>query len=168
MDVFRIRVPEIGEPTHLRVNPLKTDRVELSVYNFQPWQALPMHSHPAGDEVFYAIEGRCLFYVENERRPIDPGHAVYVPSGARHAVLACGRGATLLSVQGPQPVTSIYGKGQEYFCPVCHLETPLVTGTRTGDLRECPRCEAVLRLAEAGEAFDARIVRTRTHSEARA
>jgi quercetin dioxygenase-like cupin family protein len=165
LKVFRIDVPEA--PGGLRLNPLGTDRVAFNVYTFQPWQALSMHRHPGSDEVFYVIEGRCMFYVEEEKMPIDHGHAVYVPSGAVHAVLSCDRGATLISVQGPRPVSSIYGN-LEYFCPACQLETPLVEGTRTGDIRKCPRCKTTVRLSEAGAAFDAEPVETPGPPEARA
>lgn len=156
MDVFRVDL-SISGPTHLRLNPLKTSKVAFNVYQFQPWQALDMHRHPDSEEVFYVIDGRCRFYVGDETRAVDANHAVYVPEGTMHAVLSCSR-ATLLSVQGPQPVTSVYEKGLEYFCPACQLETPLPTGTRTGDITECPRCKAILKLKEAGEAFDAQLV----------
>jgi hypothetical protein len=86
---------------------------------------------------------------------------------AAHAVLSCDGGATLISVQGPRPVSSIYGN-LEYFCPACQLETPLVEGTRTGDIRKCPRCKTTVRLSEAGAAFDAEPVETPGPPEARA
>jgi len=153
VDVFRVNTGA-GGPVRLKLNPLKTSRVAFNVYQFQPWQALGMHRHPACEEVFYVIEGRCRFYVGGESQTVGAGHAVHIPEGTMHAVLSCSA-ATLLSVQGPKPVTSIYAKGLEYFCPVCQLETPLPTGRRTGDVTRCPRCKAVLRLTEAGEAFDA-------------
>ncbi len=153
MDVFLID-KSLNGPAPLRLNPLKTGKVTLNVYQFQPWQALGMHRHPACEEVFYVIDGRCIFYVNGESRAVGASHAVYVPEGSMHAVLSCTR-ATLLSVQGPIPVMSVYGKGLEYFCPACGLEVPLPVGTRTGARTECPRCKAVLKLVEAGEAFDA-------------
>lgn len=156
MEVFQVDT-SASEPVHLRLSPLKTSRVAINVYQFQPWQALGMHRHPASDEVFYVIDGRCQFYVNDESGTIDVNHAVYIPEGTMHAVLSCSR-ATLLSVQGPMPVTSVYGKGLEYFCPACQLETPLPTGSRTGNVARCPRCKAVLRLAEAGETFDAELI----------
>ncbi len=157
MDVFRIDA-DISGPVQLRLNPLKTENIAFNVYQFQPWQALGMHRHPASDEVFYVIGGRCRLYVDDESGDVKAGDAVYVPEGAMHAVLSCSTKATLLSVQGPKPVMSIYGKGLEYFCPACELETPLSTGRRTGDTTRCPRCKAVLRLTEAGEAFDAQLI----------
>ncbi|HTY91177.1 MAG TPA: cupin domain-containing protein [Methanocella sp.] len=167
MDVFPVDMPEDGGPISLRSCPIKTDKVAFSVYSFQPWQALSMHRHTNSDEVFYVVGGRCLFYVGSETRPVGPGHAVYVPSGAGHAVLSCEKGATLLSVQGPRPVTSIYGN-LEYFCPACGLETPLPEGTATGDVTRCPRCKTAVRLAEAGAAFDAEPAAAGRPDEARA
>lgn len=153
MEVFRIAIPE-GGPASLRSCPIKTDKVSFNVYSFQPWQALAMHRHPGSDEVFYVIEGRCLFYVAREEKLIDRGNAVYVPASTGHAVLSCEHGATLISVQGPGPITSIYGN-LEYFCPSCGLETPLPEGTGTGVIKKCPRCSMDLKLTEAGAAFEA-------------
>ena len=166
MDVFRIDIPE-GEPASLRSRPMKTGKVAFNVYSFQPWQALSMHRHPGSDEIFYVIEGRCQFYVDREDRLIERGNAVYVPSGSGHALLACEGGATIISVQGPQPVMSIYGN-LEYFCPNCGLETPLPRGTATGDTRTCPRCKIKVKLTEAGAAFDAEPAETEPGKEARA
>ncbi len=153
MDVYRIDIPE-GGPVSLRNCPARTDKVAFNVYTFQPWQALTNHRHPDSDELFYVVEGRCVFYVGREERPVEANHAVYVPGGAGHAVLSCSGGATLISVQGPQPVTSIYGN-LAYYCPACGLEAPLPEGTVTGDERACPRCGLKVRLTEAGTAFDA-------------
>ena len=164
MDVFKI--PEESGPA-LRLNPLKTDKVAFNVYDFRPWQALSMHRHPGCDEVFYVIEGGCLFYVESERRKIEPGQAVYVRAGSSHAVLSCGKKAVLISVIGPRPVASVYER-LEYFCPACQLETPLAVGTRTGSVVECPRCKKAIKLMEAGDAFAAEIVERGAPSEARA
>jgi len=168
LDVIKIDMPEAGRPVHLRRNPLKTDKVTFNIYNFQPWQALGMHRHTGNDEVLYVIEGGCFFYVEGERRAVGASHAVYVPAGAMHAVLSCGRPTTILSVQGPSPVSSIYGTGLEYFCPVCQLETPVTTNTHGGGTTVCPRCKAMLKLKEAGEALGAEIVEKPGPSEARA
>ena len=167
MEVFRIEVPE-KLPAHLRLNPIKTEKVAFSVYNFQPWQALSMHRHPGSDEIFYVVKGRSIFYVEDDKRAVGPGEAVYVPAGRDHAILSCGQCVTLISVQGPQPSTSIYGGGLEYFCPVCQLETPLTVGASPGDLRECPRCKTILRLTDAGEAFSVEIVEVTSPPEAHA
>lgn len=149
----------------MRMNPFKTDKIVFSVYNFQPWQALSMHMHPGNDEVFYVIDRQCLFYVGDERRAVDAGHAVYVKAGTMHAVLSCGKSATLLSVQGPEPVSSIYGKGLEYFCPECGLEAPAAAGTK---VTTCPRCRYRLKLTPAGEAFEAETIEGEAPTGARA
>ena len=168
MDVAKIDISEEGGPVYLRLNPLKTDKVNFNVYNIQPWQLLAMHLHPENDEVFYVIEGHCIFYEEDERQMVEANHAVYVQAGMMHAVLSCGQHATLLSVQGPQPVVSIYGKGLEYFCPKCGLEAPVAAGTHSGEVTECPRCDALLKLFDTGEAFDAEIIEKQPPDEVRA
>ena len=155
-------------PGYLRLNPLKTDKVAFNVYSFQPWKALSMHRHPDSDEVYYVIEGSCLVFVGPERRKVEQNQGAYIPSGAMHAILSCGRRTILLSVQGPTPICSIYGKGLEYFCPRCELETPVGTGTGNGEIVECPRCRTRIRLMASGEAFTAEIVEKTVTKEARA
>lgn len=167
MDLFHIDIPEAGGPVSLRACLMRTDKAAFNVYSFQPWQALSMHRHPGSDEVFYVIDGRCLFYVGRENKLVEPGNAVYVPAGSGHAVLSCERCVTLISVQGPQPVMSVYGN-LEYFCPACGLETPLAEGTGTGDMRKCPRCKITVKLTEAGTTFDAEPVEPGPGEEARA
>ncbi len=128
MDIVKIDLSAGSDQGYLRLNPMKTDKVNFNVYNFQPWQLLAMHLHPDNDEVFYLIEGSCIFYADEERQTVEASHAVYVHAGTMHAVLSCGQPATLLSIQGPLPVISIYGKGLEYFCPKCGLEAPVDDG----------------------------------------
>jgi quercetin dioxygenase-like cupin family protein len=152
LDVFNIN----DVPSGLRLSPLRTEKVAFFVYAFQPWQALSACSHPDNDAVFYVVEGKCYFYVGSEAGQVSAGSAVSVTAGSPHAVLAGEGGATLVSVQGPLPIVSVYGKLNEYRCPACELPTPLVTGTMAGDIRVCPRCLAVLRLVEAGGELIAR------------
>jgi quercetin dioxygenase-like cupin family protein len=153
LDVFNIN----DVPSGLRLSPLRTGKVAFFVYDFQPWQAISACSHPDNDAVFYVAGGECLFYVGSEAGRVCAGSAVSVTAGSPHAVLACEGGAALISVQGPLPIVSVYGKLNEYSCPACRLDTPLVTGTMAGDIRECPRCLAVLRLVEAGSEFVAAV-----------
>lgn len=127
-----------------------------------------MHRHPDSDEIYYVVEGSCLIYAGPEHRKVRANHAAYIPSDTMHAVLSCGRCATLLSVQGPTPISSVYGKGLEYFCPRCGLETPIGTGTVSGETVKCPRCRTMIRLTATGKAFTAEIAEKAAAGEARA
>lgn len=153
MKVVKINVTGefIGEK-YLKESPLKTDKMLFNVYNFKPWQALGTHKHPSNDEIFFVVEGRCIFFLEGESRGLGENMAIYVPSDSRHAVLSLDRDAVLISVIGPQPVESIYMRGHEYYCPACGLETPTasVNGVTT-----CPRCHVKLGLAKAGDFVEA-------------
>jgi mannose-6-phosphate isomerase-like protein (cupin superfamily) len=168
MDIFKIDVHEDAGPGYLRLNLLKTDKVAFNVYSFQPWKALSMHRHPDSDEIYYVIEGSCLIYAGPEHRKVEANHGAYIPSDTMHAILSCGSRTTLLSVLGPTPICSIYGKGLEYFCPRCELETPVSTGTGNGAMVKCPRCRTTIRLTSSGEAFAAEIVEKPVTKEARA
>lgn len=156
MKVVKINVTGefVGEK-YLRESPLKTDKVLFNVYNFQPWQTLGTHKHPSNDEIFFVVDGRCNFYLENESRTLEENMAIYVPSNSVHAVMSLDNNAVLISVIGPQPVESIYTRGQDYDCPVCGLDTPTVTNIEPENVVACPRCHTRLRLSKAGDFIEA-------------
>jgi mannose-6-phosphate isomerase-like protein (cupin superfamily) len=156
MKVVKINVTGdfIGEK-YLRESPLKTDKVLFNVYNFQPWQTLGTHKHPSNDEIFFVVEGRCNFYMEDESRTLEENMAIYVPSNHTHAIMSLDRDAVLISVIGPQPVESIYTRGQDYQCPVCGLDTPTIANIEAQNTITCPRCNARLRLEKAGHFIEA-------------
>ena len=141
----------IGEK-YLKESPLKTDKVLFNVYSFKPWQALGTHKHPANDEIFFVVDGRCIFFLEGESRSLGENMAIYVPSNSKHAVLSLDTDTVLISVIGPQPVESIYTRGHEYYCPACGLDTP--TANADGVVT-CPRCRVKLKLAKAGDFIEA-------------
>ena len=153
MKVVKINVTGefIGEK-YLKESPLKTDKVLFNVYNFKPWQTLGTHKHPANDEIFFVVDGRCVFFLEGESRDLGENMAIYVPSDSKHAILSLDREAVLISVIGPQPVESIYTSGHEYYCPACSLETPMAS---SGDMATCPRCHAKLKLEKSGDFIEA-------------
>lgn len=167
MKVVKINVTGefIGEK-YLKESPLKTDKVLFNVYNFKPWQALGMHKHPANDEIFYAVDGRCLFFLEGESRAIEENMAIYVPSNARHAILSLERDAVLISVIGPPPVESVYSGGMEYYCPVCDLETPTTVSPEY--TTACPRCHTKIKLAMEGSLIVATEISSETSPGAEA
>ena len=106
----------IGEK-YLKESPLKTDKVLFNVYNFKPWQALGTHKHPANDEIYFVVDGRCIFFLEGESRDLGENMAIYVPSNSKHAMLSLDDEAVLISVIGPQPVESIYTERQRVLLP---------------------------------------------------
>jgi DNA-directed RNA polymerase subunit RPC12/RpoP len=61
----------------------------------------------------------------------------------------------LISVIGPQPVESIYTRGQDYLCPVCGLDTPTGENIGAQNVITCPRCHTKLRLEKAGDFIEA-------------
>ena len=153
MKVVKINVTGefIGEK-YLKESPLKTDKVLFNVYNFKPWQALGSHRHPYNDEIFFVVDGHCIFFLEGDSRTLGENMAIYVPSGSRHAVLSLDGETVLISVVGPQPVESIYASGEGYYCPSCGLETPAI---KWDEAKACPRCRAKLRLEKVGDFIEA-------------
>jgi len=166
MKVVKINVTGefIGEK-YLKESPLKTDKVLFNVYNFKPWQTLGTHKHPANDEIFFVVEGHCIFFLEGESRDLSENMAIYVPSGSNHAALSRDNNAVLISVIGPQPVESIYTRGHEYYCPACSLEAPAAS---TDGIVTCPRCHANLKLTKEGDFIEAVEITGETPPEAEA
>lgn len=156
METVRVlRAEEFSPDKFLKENPLKTDRVAFSIYNFKPWQALPMHRHPRNDTVLYIVEGEGNMYINDEVTTIDPDAAIYVPSGVSYGILSGENDMVLVSIQGPAPVESVFEETLEYDCPVCYLKTPLTTDAADDCLTQCPRCNTMLRLAKEAEVFKA-------------
>ncbi len=134
-----------------RSSPFKTDRLAFNIYDFEPWQALPMRRHPHSDSVLLVIQGEGNMFIDDDSFSLEPGEAVYVPADARYGILAGDNDLVVIAAQGPAPVDTEAGDGLEYECPACGLKTPASAGI--GDSTEvvCPRCEAQLRLRkEAG------------------
>ena len=59
------------------------------VAQIEPGTALSRHHHEP-EETYYVISGRVDIEVEEVRKEIGPGTAVYIPPGARHSVRCIG------------------------------------------------------------------------------
>ncbi|OPY30708.1 MAG: Cupin domain protein [Methanocella sp. PtaU1.Bin125] len=67
-----------------RESPLKTDKIALNIFDFEPWQALPMHRHPGSDTILLAVRGDGTMFMRDKEFPLEESEAVYVPRGERH------------------------------------------------------------------------------------
>ena len=134
-----------------RENPFKTNRIAFNIYDFQPWQAMPMRRHKNSDSVLLVIQGDGMMFMDDDNFSLEQGEAVYVPAGACYGILAGDNDMVVISSQGPMPVETETGRGMEYRCPACDLETP-VSGRITDNIETtCPRCDARLRLSREAE-----------------
>ncbi|MCI0471249.1 MAG: cupin domain-containing protein [Candidatus Aminicenantes bacterium] len=66
-----------------KVRFIHTDNMTFAYWNIDAGASLPEHSHPH-EQVANIIEGRFDFNLEGEKRIIEPGDIVAIPSNARH------------------------------------------------------------------------------------
>jgi quercetin dioxygenase-like cupin family protein/predicted nucleic acid-binding Zn ribbon protein len=138
-----------------RASPFKTERLAFNIYDFEPWQALPMRRHPQSDSVLLVIQGEGKMFIDDDSFSLEPGEAVYVPAGARYGILARENDMVIIATQGPAPVEIEDGRGLEYECPACSLKTPASASVADGTEAVCPRCEALLRLRKEADRLSA-------------
>ncbi|MCC6166718.1 MAG: cupin domain-containing protein [Caldilineaceae bacterium] len=67
-----------------------------------PGSGHAFHKHPEQEEVIYVVEGTIEQWLEQEKKQLGPGEAVFIPAGLVHASFNVGRGtAKLLVTLGP-------------------------------------------------------------------
>jgi quercetin dioxygenase-like cupin family protein len=64
----------------------ETDRFFCDTYCFEPGQEQSPHTHGGEDKVYYVLEGKGVFTVENEERELGAGEIVLAPAGQKHGV----------------------------------------------------------------------------------
>jgi quercetin dioxygenase-like cupin family protein len=69
---------------------------------FAPGQGHSFHMHPDQEEVMYVVSGEVEQWLEQEKRILGPGDAIFIAAGVVHAVFNTGRGeARVVAVFGP-------------------------------------------------------------------
>ncbi len=63
------------------------ERAMVNYVELEPGTDVPEHAHPE-EQLTLVLSGRIRFVLEGEETELGPGDAVWVPSGARHAVQA--------------------------------------------------------------------------------
>ena len=142
-------IKEFNADKFLKKVPLDTDKFVFNTYYFKPGQFLPLHKHPATDELFFIVEGVGEFTVGNESVIVGPTSSVYGPANVFHGLVNSGdKEMVLISVQAPKPVTTTYAENATVTCPVCKQEFILKEGVKEGDIYICPRCGAKLKVTK--------------------
>jgi quercetin dioxygenase-like cupin family protein/Zn-finger nucleic acid-binding protein len=138
-----------------RFNPLKTDRINFNIYDFEPWQVMPMRRHQRSDSVLLVVEGEGTMYIDDDSFSLEPGEAVYVPAGACYGILAGENDMVITASQGPLPIDTSQGSDLMFRCPACGLDAPVSPDTADQAGTTCPRCEATLVLKREPDRFSA-------------
>jgi len=89
-----------------KVTLVKTDKLSLDVYYFNPGQRLGYHRHPEGDQIFTVIEGEGTFYLkdkEEETIQVKPGSVFLAPLNVWHDLHNTGSGKLVAQQVTKQP-----------------------------------------------------------------
>jgi len=143
-------IKEFNADKFVKKVPLGTDKFVFNTFYFKPRQILPLHKHPVTDELFYIVEGVGEFTVGNESVIVGPASAIYGPANVFHGLVNSGdKEMTVISVQAPKPVETIYAENATMTCSVCKQEIILKEGVKEGDIYICPRCGAKLKVTKS-------------------
>ena len=143
-------IKEFKADKFIKKVPFTTDKVVYNTFYFKPRQFLPLHKHPATDEIFYIVDGVGEFTVGDKQVTVGPTSTVYGPANTFHGLVNSGtKDMIVISVQAPKPVTNTYAENATVVCPVCTQEFILKDGVKEGDIYICPRCGAKLKVTKA-------------------
>jgi quercetin dioxygenase-like cupin family protein len=156
METVKVNVDEqFSDRQFYRESPLKTNKLSLSLYDFEPWQSLPMQRNPGSDTIMYFVDGDAFMLINDGVFSVSPGDAMFVPANSVYGVLAGENDLNVVAVQCPKPVEAEKEQGLIFRRPQCELEAPLTTGTETGDINMCPRCETMVKLTKQPNSYRA-------------
>ncbi len=65
-----------------------SQRVSLARCTVRAGQRTYAHSHIRSDEIYYALQGKAIVQVGEERVPLEPGQFVFIPAGTVHWIEA--------------------------------------------------------------------------------
>lgn len=83
-----------------------------------PGRGVPLHIHPAQDELFRILDGEYHFQVGDEKYQLKAGDAIFLPRNVAHAWIQVSQtGKTLVLVQPA-------GKLEEFFVTMSGLQKP--------------------------------------------
>ena len=64
----------------------------LAEARLAPGAATTPHHHAVTEEIYYILSGTAAMTLGSETRPVGPGDAIAIPSGARHTIRNTGPG----------------------------------------------------------------------------
>jgi quercetin dioxygenase-like cupin family protein len=84
--------------------PSSTDAKNLTIIEgvVKPGMGHDFHRHPTQEEIIYVVSGSIEQWVEQEKRMLGPGEAVFIEPGTVHASFNAGSGeAKIIAIFGP-------------------------------------------------------------------
>lgn len=82
----------------------RSPRLLVGLNAFEPGQEHALHSHQGMDKVYYVLEGRGLFLLDDREEPMAAGVLLVAPEGVPHGIRNTGEGPLLvLAMLAPAP-----------------------------------------------------------------
>ena len=79
-------------------------RMLVGLNAFEPGQEHKLHAHEGMDKMYFVLEGRGLFLLENEELPMEPGQMLVAPENVPHGVRNTGdERLVVMAVLAPGP-----------------------------------------------------------------
>lgn len=106
MEVFRDALATVSFAAEKmrKVNLFETERMFCDVYGLEPGQEQSGHSHAGSDKVYFVLDGRGVFRIDDDERELGHGNAIFAAAGSKHAVRNPGPDRlSLLVFMAPKP-----------------------------------------------------------------
>jgi len=89
MDVLHVNsVKEFSKEKRIRKKLLGSEKLAAEFVCYEPGQSTPPHPHPRQDELFYVVEGRGTFVIDEKEVPVEETSLVLVPARVKHGISA--------------------------------------------------------------------------------
>lgn len=87
-----------------KINLFETKNFFCDVYCLEPGQEQKVHAHEEEDKLYYVLDGRGTFIVDDETRELGEQRVVFAPAGSNHGVKnESSERLTLLVFMTPNP-----------------------------------------------------------------
>ena len=63
-----------------------TQNIDIATVKIEPGKASTLHYHKQTEEIYYMVKGTSEIQIDDLKSSLRPGHATYIPRGARHTI----------------------------------------------------------------------------------
>jgi quercetin dioxygenase-like cupin family protein len=81
-------VKEFSTEKRIRKKLLGSEKLAAEFVCYEPGQSTPQHPHPRQDELFYIVEGRGTFIIDDKEVPVEETSLILVPARVKHGISA--------------------------------------------------------------------------------
>ena len=105
MDVKAILAAARFSPEKMqKINLFETKNFFCDVYCLEPGQDQKVHAHKDEDKLYFVLDGRGTFIVDEEAQELGEGQVIFAPAGSNHGVKNTSQaGLKLLVFMTPNP-----------------------------------------------------------------